>query len=319
MLVFDPTFFDGEVREGFYVTSMMKRCWAAQLEVLKEIEKVCKNHNLKYFAEFGTLIGAVRHKGFIPWDDDMDISMSRKDLNQFIKYAREELPEGYRVYTPKEEFKEFLVRVVNTNNLRDGFDRMSRFHGFPFVAGMDIFIYDDIPEDKEEEETLLLLMGIAHNLGYNWNNTEKETLEEKMEILNELSIACNYKFNDKEPYQVQLLELTQYLASCYADDNATEVGMLYRLRRNPHCRYPKSYITDLIEVPFESTTIMIPRAYDEMLTKVYGDYMKRVRGKQGLTGHVYPYYKSQQETFMKIMEESNVKLPDYFYEECSNE
>ena len=78
-------FLEGEIRNSFYVESMMKKVWAAQLEVLNEIDRICKKHNITYFADWGTLLGTVRHKGFIPWDDDMDITMKRQD---YIKFAR---------------------------------------------------------------------------------------------------------------------------------------------------------------------------------------------------------------------------------------
>ena len=75
-------FLEGEIRNSFYVESMMKKVWAAQLEVLHEIDRICKKHNITYFADWGTLLGAVRHKGFIPWDDDMDIKQLCKYFNR---------------------------------------------------------------------------------------------------------------------------------------------------------------------------------------------------------------------------------------------
>ncbi|MDO5402264.1 MAG: LicD family protein, partial [Eubacteriales bacterium] len=70
---FPKSYFEDEVRDGFYVPAMMKRAWAAQLQVLEDVDKVCRDNDIQYFAEWGTLLGAVRHHGFIPWDDDMDI------------------------------------------------------------------------------------------------------------------------------------------------------------------------------------------------------------------------------------------------------
>lgn len=312
-MLFDPTYFDGEVRDGFYVTPMMKRAWAASIEVLKAVEKICKNHNLIYFASHGTMLGAVRHKGYVPWDDDLDIAMSRRDINKFLKYAREELPENYRVYTAEEDFKEFLIRVVNTDRLDVSLRHMNRFHGFPFVSGIDIFIYDELPLDKEEEDLYLALTSIAHNLAYYWEG-DKYTEEEKENKLVELEELCKYKIDREQPIRPQLLKLTHYLAACYADENATEVTMTYKVCKYRHYRFPKEYIDEVMEVPFEYTTINIPKHYHEMLTMHYGDYMtpKQVGG-----AHSYPFYKSQMEVLLDSMKESNSKLelPDYFWEE----
>ena len=76
---FPQEFFLDEVRDGFFVPAMMKRAWAAELEILIEIDKICDRHHIRYFIDYGTLLGAMRHKGFIPWDDDIDISMKRED------------------------------------------------------------------------------------------------------------------------------------------------------------------------------------------------------------------------------------------------
>ena len=74
-MIFDESYFEAEVRDGFYVPGVMKRYWAAQLEIMNDIAKVCAEYEIKWFANYGTLIGAVRHGGYIPWDDDLDIGM----------------------------------------------------------------------------------------------------------------------------------------------------------------------------------------------------------------------------------------------------
>ena len=77
---FPASYFQGEYREGFYVAPMMKRAWAAQMEVLLLFDEICDTYGLKWYIAYGTLLGAVRHKGFIPWDDDIDIWMFREDM-----------------------------------------------------------------------------------------------------------------------------------------------------------------------------------------------------------------------------------------------
>lgn len=87
---FSTDFYRDEVRYGFYIPTAIKQAWAAELMVLGEIDRICRKYNIKYYAEWGTLLGAVRHGGFVPWDDDMDIGMLREDYIRFRKVAPRE-------------------------------------------------------------------------------------------------------------------------------------------------------------------------------------------------------------------------------------
>ena len=81
-------YLNGEIRDGFYVESTMKKAWAAEIEVLNEVDRICRQHDIQYFADWGTLLGTIRHKGFVPWDDDMDITMKREDYTRFCQIVR---------------------------------------------------------------------------------------------------------------------------------------------------------------------------------------------------------------------------------------
>ena len=105
---FPSEFFKKEIRCGFEIPEMMKRAWAAELEVLEVIDTICREHNIQYFADWGTLLGAIRHKGFIPWDDDIDICLKRNDYDKLIKILPDELPYGFSMagmYEPQKDYK----------------------------------------------------------------------------------------------------------------------------------------------------------------------------------------------------------------------
>lgn len=84
-------FFNEEVREGFCISAEMKKVWAVEMKVLSFVISVCKKYDIPYFADYGTLLGAVRHKGFIPWDDDIDICLKRSDYMRLMKHLRKKI------------------------------------------------------------------------------------------------------------------------------------------------------------------------------------------------------------------------------------
>ena len=135
-MILDNNFFKREVRCGFEIDEMMKRAWAAQMEVLTVIDKICKKNGLRYFADAGTLLGAVRHQGFIPWDDDIDISMLRKDYNELIQIMPQELPRGFVIagmYADSERLRQAAfvpqLRVIADETLWNFNAYMQYFHG----------------------------------------------------------------------------------------------------------------------------------------------------------------------------------------------
>ena len=119
MLEISEAYLEDEVRDGFYIPSIAKRAWAAELSILHEINRICEKYDIRYYADWGSFLGAVRHQGFIPWDDDLDICMFRSDLNQFIEVSELELPEGFEIHSflNNDYSWKFIINVVNTGRM----------------------------------------------------------------------------------------------------------------------------------------------------------------------------------------------------------
>ena len=296
---FSKEFFEDEVREGFYVSGMMKREWAAQLEVLEEVAKVCEKHNIRWFADCGTLLGAVRHNGYVPWDDDLDICMLRDDYIRFNKIAQQELPHGYWVMNfHTEEFWEMLTRVTNGNKVRMDKERLEKYHDFVYVAGIDIFPLDYVAPTEEEEELRDYMIQVVQEAinALDDENINRYGIEDNLLAV---ETVCSMKLDRKRPIKLQLFTLLEKLYSLFQAEESSEVVLMpYWLKDKSH-KYPLRFFEQTILLPFEGYQIQAPAAYEGVLKIEYGNYMMCVKG---MAEHDYPHYKQQEEIFISKVE-----------------
>ena len=117
------------------------------LEIVKEVVKICDAHNLKYYMLGGTMLGAIRHKGFIPWDDDIDLGMPRDDYEKFLEIAETELPETYKVvnYRNTPEYQYYITRILDTDTKVEE-ERIGNENRYTH-ASIDIFPIDGTPNN----------------------------------------------------------------------------------------------------------------------------------------------------------------------------
>lgn len=307
MLDFPQDFFENEERDGFLVDSTMKSVWAAELEVLNEVAKICAEQNLVWFAAYGTLLGAVRHGGFIPWDDDIDIWMPREDYRQLLEVLPKKLPKEYVVRAPhaRSGYPEYQVYVNNSDSISIEPERLRKFHGCPFYVGIDIFPLDDIPDTKEREQMQKSLFSgtlLLQQLNQEQNSATLYAAMQQIRTLlgqleSEYGIKINQKYLDVR-YRKELLQELWSAAEHMAESAECERVAMYL----DYLKYGKAYQTSWFEqieyLPFEGFDLPVPVGYDAILRTIYGDYTKKVKS---MSLHDYPCYKRQLEELRKMV------------------
>ncbi len=298
---FPASWFEDEVRDGFYVPAIMKRAWAAELEVLSDVASVCKKYHIRWFMDSGSLIGAVRHHGFIPWDDDLDICMFREDYALFNSVMERELP-GYHIYIQNTDSRRCVYTcLANSDSIRWDPQHMEKYHGFPYIAGIDIFPLDYIapdPEDEELRENLILIVRSAAE-SINDENQATEEMEARIAHIEEL---LSVRLDREKPLKEQLFLLLEALFSMYTADEASEAAVLHYWMRSKTSRYPLRCFKELLTFPFEITEASVPAGYDEVLRSYYGDYMKFCRSGGE---HDYPYFQDMERRLMGMAGENH--------------
>lgn len=290
-MYFDNSYFEDEIREGFYIPGMVKRSWAVQMEVLNVITNICEENGIRWFADCGTLLGAVRHGGFIPWDDDLDICMLREDYIRFNKVIRDSVPEEYRVlnFEFEDEYDNFITRVTNSSGIGIGVDHLKNNHGFPYVAGVDVFPLDYLMKNDEDEEKrrvqALTLWCLAEDI-----KKEKVKLSDDKLAAHVHEIA-GITPDSRLPQVARLLRvIEEVFKNCHGEKSEKVALMPYYIKYKSHI-YPAEYFRESVKLPFEQMFINVPAAYSEVLKIEYGNWF--VASKKGGV-HNYPFYKQQE-------------------------
>ena len=297
----------------------MKRCWGSQLKVLQEFDRVCSKYSLKWFAFVGTLLGAVRHGGFIPWDDDVDIAMLREDYTKFLSVAPTELPNGYVIinYNKDDHNYDCLTRVTNSRNILFDPEKAGKFCGFPFPAGIDLYPMDYVVADEEERRIHKEIHFKIHQttelcakiLGGAGSQRDKDGNHlEPSEMLAEVSMMTGYEFDLEKDILRQLnilLDMTDSINTY--EESAYVANMGHLTFEEEKMMFPKECFDSALSVPFETGRVYIPEGYGTVLKQNFGpDFMKPVNRPS----HDYPYYSSQQDIVREYIKKHPGEIPE---------
>ena len=236
----------------------------------REIRRVCKILNVQYFLIGGTFLGAVRHKGFIPWDDDMDVGMMREDYERFMREAPKLLSDDFYLQNwdtdPEYPFSFGKLRLNGTIVV----EKMNAGTASHKGVFLDIFPYDNVPENVEQQRrqarrifVLKKMMWIKKGYGKQLQN-DGFKMWLKYNGARFLTCFVSYKWIK----QTYARELTRY------NDHRTErmfISCLYSYEKSSVYR---RWLEDLSEYDFENEKFLAPRDYDAFLSTLYGDYMQ---------------------------------------------
>lgn len=247
-----------------------------ELTVLDLIDSICQKHGITYFADWGTYLGAIRHKGFVPWDDDLDICMHRKELNKFIAVAKDELPDGYSImsFHNNDYSWKFIYNIVPNDHMCFAPEYLKSHYSFPYIVAIDIFIIDNVSDDDEIEqsrnEQVKHLLNEADKISF--SSEPEQNRYNKMRAL----------YDEAE----KILQLENE-----NDTNRVVQKVPWGVYHNR--TYGKGDFNKAVRVPFEMTSVPVPLCYNKILSSKYGNFMNVIFGGGG---HNYPYYIGQKKS-----------------------
>lgn len=258
-----------------YEPSVLKRVQDTQLGILEDFIKVCEKYDLVYFMLGGTGIGVVRHQGFIPWDDDIDVAMPREDYDKFMEVMDQELGDRYKILTPLVD-KNYACNVTHLQKKGTKFvPYVSRKMKCDLCIDIDIFPLDHMPDDPAKRRRQLKKTWILNKLIFLCGSPEPIIPLNgiKKQVARIICASTHYmlKILHVSPrflYKCLLREAKRYNDQKTKYINAFEVTMSDRAYISQKELFP------LKKMPFEHLMVNMPNDYDTYLRRLFGDYMQ---------------------------------------------
>lgn len=277
-------FLDEEVRCGYIVTEKQKKIWAVELDLLAEFMRVCDKYDLKWFVGYGSLLGIIRHKGFIPWDNDIDIAITRQSFNRLCEVASEEFQEPYFLQTPVTEKGRYFRTVCKfCNSLTTGASEMEWLQGINCGLFLDVFILDEIPDDDKKVEQMFKKIDYYRHFSRFYSPYARhDNLKKK---LNNIMWTMLWKYKHHScGGDVLFKEMSDYLSQFAGENSHRWMALEATPERSLHL--DKSMWAETLMADMEFMKVPIPNGYDWILTDHYGDYME-LPPKEKRVNHEY--------------------------------
>lgn len=299
-----------ETRNGYVISAEMKKIWSIQLEMVKKVLEVCQKHHLSVWADSGTLIGTVREKGFIPWDDDIDLVMIREDYDKLLEIA-------------PSEFKEpFFFQDTYTDKLYPRGHAQVRYNGTAAILPaelhckfnqsifIDIFVLDALPANYDKlaqninsAEFLRSLLNMRVYSKCNWAKPKS--------IIKYIGIHLFFGVFSFQKIYTKFVDIYARPKDCVLSDDLSY--STYCLRCTLKYRLKKEWFADTLYMTFEDIMMPVPVGYDALLSHIYGDYMKPVQAPTAHGSVIFDTTRSYTEV-LKDIKSGKIDIKQYLYE-----
>lgn len=298
-LTFSDFFLNEEERCGYTISAEMKKIWAVELDLLDEFQRVCEKCNLKWWIEGGTLLGAVRHKGYIPWDDDIDVVMLRDDYDKLMKVGSSEFQFPYFFQSVFTDYDYYRGHVQLRNSLTTAVLPSECMREFNQGIFIDIFPLDALPDDETEYEELRkqsirmranlkryhhFPMLKRRNIFANW--IEQMRIDKEID---EKSFEAYYRLYEDMFRRKKISDCNRVsLISAYSTDFNVD----------------KHLFDETIYLDFENLRVPAPKNYDQYLKAEFGDdYMTPIKAPSLHGSVIFDTEHSYLESLLRIRKE----------------
>lgn len=253
-----------------------------QLQILDVVASFCEKHGINYWLDCGTLLGAIRHGGYIPWDDDIDLGMLRDDYNKFMYLFNKE-NEQYKFYCVenKKDFNYPYGKVLDTETVLYEPDKK---HGKKISINIDVFVYDNAPDDDKKVDKMYRKRDFYTIL--NSVKISPVATTKKFHITNIVRIPCYYilKLLSKAYFSKKIIDNSKK----YNNVNTKRIGNFTSYKK---IIVDKKVFSKFTKIKFEGKLYSAPIGYKDWLQEFYGDYMKLPPVEKRVSTHKFVAYR----------------------------
>ncbi len=271
-------FYKEEILSDYKVTELKKKIWARELEILVEFDRICRENDLKYYITYGTLLGAVRHKGFIPWDDDVDVEMFRSDYERAKDVFRQELKppfewqDMYTILNNPDVTDATRLKLHPFGKIRNSETTAIEESGMPISINqgiyIDIFPIDDARDDIGFTAEMFELQKEVYYTIFAEKELRRQLAEEHPKTVipyPDLEKIMEMPLSDR-------FTMFENLMISYAGRSTMVNNKFYEIRHSfPNMK--REWYADTVSLPIEGIGFSAASGYEQILRTIYRDYM----------------------------------------------